>query len=229
MARMHLFAALQPPRQVLEPFTDLVSRVRVFEPGPAGPAGQHRGTPGVLGKLLRRGEPEAPAPPEPTGHQLDVVPIARMHLPLARFGNLTQSDAARLTAALRQQAATWPAPRLRLQGGDALPWPGDRSVWLSIAGDVDALGEVARGVPQVAQGLHLFVDRREYRPMIQLGTINGQTTASWLEQLVAELDDLEGNAWFQTAIALLVPSESPRRESPFRVYAEIPLGPPVAH
>jgi 2'-5' RNA ligase len=225
---MHLFAALLPAREVFEPFTDLVSRVRVFEPGPAGPAGQHRATTGVLGRLRRRGEPESTAL-EPAGPQLDVVPTSRMHLTLARFGNLTQSDAARLTDALCAQAPTWPAPRLRLQGGDALPWPGDKSVWVSLAGDMDELWEVARGVPRVAQGLQLFVDRREFRPLIRLGTINDQTTAAWLEQLVAELNELESAAWIQSTFSLLVPAESTRHETPFRVHAEIQLGPTAPH
>ena len=227
---MHLFAALVPPRGVLDEVADLVARVPVPEPDPVGTAGQPRSAPGVVGRLLRRDRPSEPAvAAEPTGPQLDVVMPARMHLPLCRFGNLTQSDAARLTDALRGQAGDWPAPRLRFHGGDALPWPGDQSVWVSLAGDVDELGEVARGVARVAQGLRLFVDRREYRPMVQLGTITAHTTATWLEQLVADLVELESDAWFQTTIALLVPAESARYDAPFRVHAEIPLGPPVPH
>ena len=225
---MHLFAALQPPRDVLDQLTGLVSRVQIFEPGPARPAGQHRASTGVLGKVRRRGEPISDAP-QPTGPQLDVVPTSRMHVPVARFGNLIQSDAARLVGTLREQAAGWPVPRLRLHGGDALPWPGDRSAWVSLAGDVDELRRIASGVTRVAQGLHLFVDRREFRPMVELGTINTRTTAAWLQQLVAELDEFDSNPWLQTEIMLFVPAESAQREAPYRVHSEVPLGPPAEH
>ena len=105
---------------------------------------------------------------------LDLVPPVRMHVPIVKFGNLALSDVARLVEALELQASGWPSPRLHLHGGAALEPEGDDSVWVGLGGDLDELSAVVRDVARVAQGLHLFVDRRQFRTELRLGTINAQ-------------------------------------------------------
>jgi len=219
---MHLFAALLPPPDTLERVRSVVDSVVVLPERPVevGPPGRHR--------LGRRRQPEAP-PPAPVGPMLDLVPAPALHLPIAKFGNVTLTDATRLADSLDREARSWATPRLRLAGGLALEPEGDFSVWVKLAGDVDALGTVRHGISRVAQGLHLFVDRRVFRPEIQLGKVNDLTTAAYLEELLAALDAFESKSWWQTTVSLLVPTDFGPDKPPYRTFRDIPLGPAVEH
>jgi 2'-5' RNA ligase len=210
-----LLAAILPPPSVLEEVRRVAASVqapeRVEEP---------------RSRFGRRRTP----PAWPEGPPLDLVPTLAMHLPVARFGNLPLPEAERLADAMDEQAPSWETPRLRLSGGVALEPEGDRSAWVKVSGDTDALGSVVRGVPQVAQGLQLFVDRRGFRPLVRVGTITHQTTVGYLEALLAALDAFESNAWWQTTVTLLTPAADRGPDAlPFRVIRDFPLGPAVPH
>jgi 2'-5' RNA ligase len=224
---MHLFAALVPPREVLDDVVDLVARVEPPRSLPEpGPPGRHAAWPGR--RFGRRKEPEVVVT-LPRGPQLNLLSPFRMTIPVARFGNVALVDANRLVDGLRQQAATWQTPRLRLHGGTVLEPEGDDGAWANLAGDVDHLNTVKAGVIRAAQGLQLFVDRRVFRPHLRIGTINDLTTEAYLEELLSVLDDYEGPAWWQSTISLLVPAEQGPDGPAFRVHREIALGPQIAH
>jgi 2'-5' RNA ligase len=227
---MHLFAALVPPREVLDLVAQVAAGVRPEpeqDPGAetAGP-GRHAASGRRFGR--RRGQDPAPPPP-PTGPQLDLVPPFRMHVPIAKLGHLSLEDTARITNNMERQALDWQSPRLHLEGGVALEPEGDTSVWVGLRGDLDELKAVAHGVSRVAQGLHLFVDRRVFRPELRLGTINDATTEAYLEQLLAALDAFESPAWWQATVSLLIPIDLGPDKPPYRVHRDIPLGPAVPH
>ena len=152
-----------------------------------------------------------------------------MHVPIAKFGNLAQADANRVTDAVERQATDWPAPRLHLQGGLARTPEGDSSVWVKLAGDLDELNEVARGVSRVAQGLHLFVDRRVFRPELRLGTIDDHATEARLEELLAALAAFESPHWLQASLMMLVPVDLGPGQPPYKVHRDILLGPAATH
>jgi hypothetical protein len=166
---------------------------------------------------------------EPLSPMLNLVPTASMHLPIAKFGNLATADATRLADELQVQAAEWASPRLQLAGGLVLQSDGKTSVWARLGGDLDEVREVVRGVAHVALGLHLFVDRRVFQPELQLGTVNNHTTTAYLDALLAELDAFDGNAWWQTSFALMVPTEDGPGPVPLKSFREIRLGPAVRH
>ncbi len=228
---MRLFAALVPPREVLDAVTQLAAGVRPeWEASTVqGEPGRHAASAGRLfGRRRSRGPDTETA--RPTGPLLDLLPPVRMHVLVAKLGaNLTLTDAARLTNAIEQQASDWQSPRLHLQGGVALEPEGDDSVWVGLRGDLDELFAISRGVSRVAQGLHLFVDRRAFRPEVRLGTINEATTEAYLEQLLAALDAYEGPAWWQATISLLIPVDLGPSHPPYKVHRDIPLGPAVSH
>ena len=226
---MRLLAALVPPREVLDAVTQLAAGVR-----PEWKPSAEQGEPGrhaaAAGRLFGRRRDRNIEPARPTGPMLDLLPPVRMHLLVAKLGaNLTLNDAARLTNAIEEQASGWESPRLHLQGGVALEPEGDDSVWVGLRGDLDELFAISRGVSRVAQGLHLFVDRRAFRPEIRLGTINEATTEAYLEQLLAVLEAYEGPAWWQATISLLIPIDPGPDQPPYKVHRDIPLGPAVAH
>ena len=225
---MHLFAALVPPREVLD---DVIERVARVEPArapveDAGPPGRHAAWAGR--RFGRRKGAQAVAT-LPSGPWLDLLSPFRMNIPIAKFGNVAVVDANRLTDTLENHAATWQTPRLNLHGGTMLEPEGDDGAWANLAGDVDALHAIKAGVIRAAQGLQLFVDRRVFRPHLRLGRINDRTTEAYLEALLADLDDYDGPAWWQSTISLLVPAEHGPTGPAYKVHRDIRLGPQVAH
>ncbi len=222
---MRLFAALVLPRDVIGQVALLAAGVRTEpEPPPTTPPAQPGRHAAPSGKRFgrRRGQETPPAPP--AGPPLDLLHPALINLPIARFGNLALTDAARLVNAIEHQASDWPPLRLHVQGGVALEPEGDDAVWVRMRGDVDQLELISRNVRRVAQGLHLFVDRRGYRTDVRLGTVNDATTEAHLERLLAALDAYESRSWRQTSISLLIPSDLGPDEPPYTVHREIPLG-----
>jgi 2'-5' RNA ligase len=226
---MRLFAALVPPRPVLEAVTQLAAGVRP-EREPAAEQDEPGRHAASAGRLFGRRRGRVTTSARSNEPMLDLLDPIRMHVLIAKLGaNLTLTDAARLTNAMEEQASGWESPRLHLKGGVALEPEGDDSVWVGLRGDVDELFAISRGVARVAQGLHLFVDRRAFRPEIRLGTINGATTEAYLEQLLAALGAYESPAWWQTSISLLIPADLGPSQPPYKVHREIPLGPAVSH
>jgi 2'-5' RNA ligase len=216
---MRLFAALVPPPDVLERARDRVARVRPdIEPQPV-----------PLGRPARRfGRRRPGSNPEPTP-LLDLLPASAMHLPIVKFGNLPLAEANKLADAMDEQASTWQSPRLHLAGGLGPTPDGDDSVWVSLGGDVEALEAITRGVPRVAQGLQLFVDRRGFRPHVRMGTVNHRTTDEYLAEVLASLAEFESSAWWQTTVTLMYPAELRPGRSPYKTFRDIPLGTAVPH
>jgi 2'-5' RNA ligase len=194
-------------------------------PSPGFPGeGRHRSGGRLFGRR-RQEEPE----PVPTGPLLDLLPAVAMHVPIAKFGNLALADATRLADEMDRQATSWETPRLHISGGVALEPEGDSSVWVCLAGDLDALAAVARGVTRAAQALHIFVDRRSFRPHVELGQVNDRTSTAHLEDVLAMLGAYESTSWWQTTVTLLVPTDLGPGQPPFKTFRDIPLGPAVAH
>lgn len=160
-----------------------------------------------------------------SAHELDQVPAEDMQISLAGFRNLAQGDAVRLAQTMREAAAGWDAPLLRFAGATALEWPSDRSVWVTLGGEVDQLSEIARRVPQVAQQLGLFLDRRRFRPWLEVGSVNAATTGPYLEKLVATLDGF-GADWPLGTVSLLCPrwDRPGSAEGMWDVFEELELG-----
>jgi 2'-5' RNA ligase len=212
-----IIAALLPPPDVLERVRSVVTGVTLASQEPAG-----RGRRG----LLRRRAPVAPSPPPP---MLDVRPAPAMYLPIARFGNLALGDVSRLVDAMEGEAREWATPRLSLSGGVAPEAEGDDEVYIKLAGDLDALGVVTRGITKVAADRQLYVDRRRFRPHVEVGRVNDHTTPAYLGALVEALDQFESTSWWMTHVSLVTPTDLGPGRAPFKTYREIPLGPTVTH
>ncbi|RLV50841.1 hypothetical protein D9V37_02495 [Nocardioides mangrovicus] len=200
---MHIFAAIVPPpeiRQELEATVAAVApRSGQAATTEARPPTSHRKETTTRTFLRRR----RPATAAGTGHdQLDQKPFDQLLIPVTHFGNLTTADSVRLADELRMEAATWPSPTLHVHGGAALEWAGDLGVWARVEGDSEGLQHIGRSVPPLAQRLSLFVDRRMFRPWLQVGTITDATSAPYLEDLVAALDHFRGTSWQQQHLTL---------------------------
>jgi 2'-5' RNA ligase len=188
---MRLFAAIVPPRAVLEEVRAVVQSVR-----PPTVEQPKRG-------LRARFGGQAGAAQTAGTDELKVPEVAAMYVPLTGFGNVTLGDSVSLIKALRAEAQTWERPTVHLTGGTALEFPGDESVWAKIDGDMDELNTIGRGVPQIVQRLGFFVDRRAFRAWISVGTITDTTSAPYLESVVAALEAFQGQSWTVESISLM--------------------------
>jgi len=216
---MLLHAVIVPPRTVLEAVAQVVQSVE--RPRSAAPP---QPSSGFLRRRGNRGVPEA-GPPAAADHELDLVPLEQLDLPIVGFGNVTAGDASKLADTLTAAAAGWARPTVHIAGGGALEFPGDRAVWARLEGDVDALVSIARGVVQAVQRRGFFVDRRAFRPWLAVATITESTTATYLEEVVAALDAFRGEAWTVGCVSLMKRSFGaavPESRESYR----IPLAPP---
>ena len=161
----------------------------------------------------------------PDTPELNAVRAESMHIPITNFGNVTLADARALETAIGREAANWPAPKLRFTGGTALEWRGDESVWAKLEGDVDELAQVGKGVPVVVQRLGFFVDRRQFRPWLSVGTITDATSAPYLERLVGALEAFEGQSWVLEQVTVLrrLPVLDDGSDGGFEVVEQLPL------
>ncbi len=211
---MRLFAAIVPPRPVLDEVRAVVDSVR---PASAAAPVPKRG---LFSRFGGRGE----VVEEWTNDELTLPPVDRMYLPLTGFGNVTLGDSVHLAKALRAEALTWAPPTLHIAGGTALEFKGDESVWAKLDGDIDALNTIGRGVPQIVQRLGFFVDRRQFRPWLEMGTITDTTTAPYLQAVVDALEAFHGRSWEIDAISLMkgLPDQGP---DAFEELERMPLAP----
>jgi 2'-5' RNA ligase len=159
----------------------------------------------------------------PRSAELRPVPAADMRIPVTSFGNVAQNDALLLLDTLRDATAKWPRPKLRFHGSAALEWEGDRSVWAKVDGEVDELLTIGRGVPVAIQPLGFLVDRRKFRPWLEVGSITEATTLPYLERLTEALEVFESSPW--TIETLTVFKKVPVNERGIDevVFDEIPL------
>jgi 2'-5' RNA ligase len=217
---MRLFAAIVPPRPVLDEICEAVDMVRAPVTVPAPRRGLFgRLRVGASNRHPKRSESLDGAEPE-----LAMTPPDRMHLPITHFGNVTRGDSVKLAEALRAEAATWKRPQVHFAGAAALEWPGDQSVWAKLDGELDELMVISRGVPHVVQRLGFFVDRRQFRPWLSVGTITDSTTAPYLERLVETLDSFRGQEWTVESVALLERLPTATGAMDFHEVERMPLG-----
>lgn len=202
---MRLFAAIFPPRAVLE---EVRQAVEVGRQGPpvtlAAPTIKRR----IRGRF---GRDRVTAAEERRPEELVVPPLEWMYLPITSFGNVAERDSVKLLRALRDETSRWRHPTVYFAGGAALEFVGDESVWARLDGDLDALMEIGRGVPQVAQRLGFLVDRQEFRPWLSVGTITQSTTEPFLKRILDSLDALQGQAWTVQDISVMraLPKQGP--------------------
>lgn len=157
--------------------------------------------------------------------QINATPLGELHVRLCRFGQVALADSRNLARVLREDSRKWSRCEVRFAGGTALEWRGDESVWAKLDGDLDGVWSLARAVPDTVRRLGFFVDRREFKPWLSVGTITDTTTAPVLERLVTALESYRGPAWTIDEVSLCrwLPAEDPDTH-PFEVVENYVLG-----
>jgi hypothetical protein len=210
---MQLYAAIVPPQSVVDAALE-AARVVVSPPPPPAPEQKAR----LRDRVLGRREPEAPAPPELTFNE--AAPGAA-HVRLAKFGNVTSTDAGALADALAASAGAWPMPVVyvtHLVVGTTYPF----EVSARLEGDLDALRGLHRGVNEVAQSQGFFLDRRSFRSELVLGTVQTADYGSSVPLAGIEVP-CRGPYWSPTHVTVLRSSWAAGATT-FTEYARIDLG-----
>jgi RNA 2',3'-cyclic 3'-phosphodiesterase len=135
--------------------------------------------------------------------ELDPVPVERIHLPLANFGNVGLTDRVAVQQALTDEVTRWAPMQLRFHGGSALVDPGDNSVWAHLEGDLELLTALGTVLPRVVHRLGFLIDRRLFRTRVRVGRITTATSLQYLERLLIRLDGYAGPAWNAHHVSLL--------------------------
>lgn len=220
-----LYAAIVPPQDTLDELWSVAEAASSEAvPTPASDPAQRK--PSRRGLFRHKQQTVEVEQHEPV---LDLTRALDVNLAMAKFGNLALHDANRLADALTDAATAWSAPRLRLGGCSTLESETDPSIWVDLEGDLDDLMIAVRGVHEVAKGLRFFVDRRVFQPRIRLGGVRPDATEAELEALLARLVRFETDAWWQSEFKLLTLIDQGPDLPNYKSFADIPLGPPVAH
>jgi hypothetical protein len=191
---MQLHAVIVPPPDVVRAALDAAHEI--LAPVPAAADTSKRG---ILDRLRGRRGTEAPAPPAVT-----LVPARpeAVFVRLAKFGNVTVTDATALARGIEVLAHRWPAPLLHVSAvrvAEAHPF----DVTAQLDGDVDALRDINRNVNEVAQSQRFFLDRRSFRSELVLGSVGVQDDGP-VPDAVAGAEALHvGPRWSPSHVTLL--------------------------
>jgi|GEM_PF-5235927 len=128
------------------------------------------------------------------------VPRDQLEIPITAFGNLLPPDCARLARLMRTAFEGAEAPVVWFHG---LRLEEEATIALGLAGDVEPVADLARFVPEAAENMRLYVDRRRFRPMIQFATAGPHTSPAMLMPALELLLDWTGSPWPLPGMSLI--------------------------
>jgi len=131
---------------------------------------------------------------------VNAVPRERLEIPITAFGNLLPPDCARLAHKMRAAFEGAEAPTVWFHG---LRLEEGATVALGLAGDVEPVADLARFIPEAAETMRLFVDRRRFRPMITFATASPDTSPTLLSAALGSLSEWTGSPWRVPGLSLL--------------------------
>lgn len=191
---MQLHAVIVPPPGVIQAALEAAEGL-----SPPAPVVTEVPKHGLLDRIIGRRKVEPPAPPAVT--LLTAAPEA-VFVRLAKFGNVTATDAAGLAAALEEVAGDWRAPVLHVSTvrvAEADPY----DVTAQLDGDVGALRDIYSNVIEVARLQRFYLDRRSFRSELVLGTVQVEDGSPLPDDLAGAEAPHQGVRWSPSHITLL--------------------------
>lgn len=128
------------------------------------------------------------------------VPRPDLRVPITAFGNLLPSDCTRLADKLRAALEGATAPMVRFHG---LRFEGGATIMVGMDGEVDPIVDLATFVPEVAETLRLYVDRRRFRTAIELARAEPAASSAQLESALAPIAGWSGSPWSVPGLSLI--------------------------
>jgi 2'-5' RNA ligase len=164
---------------------------------------------------------------DPAGEQDQVHWLRPAHwtVQLATFGNVARGDIDPIETLLATEVHALRPIELWLANVVALPDPGDAHIWVEVHGETDRLAGMAFSIPDWVRPSGFVLDRRSFRPRIQLGRVTARTTPAYLEALVERLGTYEGPVWTATSVVLGHEARiGGETEDTYVVEVELPFG-----
>lgn len=158
--------------------------------------------------------------------QISWIASPHWRLHLAGFGNVVRGDAVRLCQVFVERVRDLPPPRLRLSRVTPLPDDRDDSVSVDVEGDLTSIDEIATSIPSWVYEFGFVLDRRAYRPRMQLARITEDTTLDYLQRLVERLGSYEGPVWDAASVTLGREKVSTDGHASFEVFEEAAFSAP---
>jgi 2'-5' RNA ligase len=126
------------------------------------------------------------------GLRVGPVRPEQWHVTLAFLGEVDDARLPAVRGAVAGAAAVARPGRLRIAGGGRF---GNAVLWAGLAGDVDALTELAAAVRASLQPAGFPGDDRPYRPHLTLARLGRRTAGEYLRADVATLSGYRGPEW----------------------------------
>jgi 2'-5' RNA ligase len=130
------------------------------------------------------------------------VEPSRVDVPIAGLGNVVDQDASRFAGVLAECLSDLPPVLVRPAAVEVV----DDDVTVRLDGDTDTLAAVARAVGTAAERIHVYIDRRGFRPAVVVATAVGTRPGSPVHRLLSGPDvlrDLAGVDWSVAQVDLV--------------------------
>ncbi|MDZ5621802.1 hypothetical protein SFC88_13230 [Nocardioides sp. HM23] len=128
------------------------------------------------------------------------VPPEHLDIPIVSFGNLLPPDCDRLAGVLRSAFEGAEGPVVRFQD---VTLEDETTVVVALGGDTGPVADLARFVPEAAERLGLYVDRRRFSLQIMLASVAPTSSPTLLSGALACLEDWTGSPWSVPGLSLI--------------------------
>ncbi len=192
---MQLHAVVLAPASVVEAALEAARDLTPSRPTPTADPKTS-----LVDRLL--GRRQAQAPPASPVLTLSLAEPDSVFVRLAKFGNVTSDDAVGLARALETVAGSWPSPVLhvsRVVVAEAHP----HAVTAQLDGDVGALRDIYDNVNEVARLQRFFLDRRNFRSELVLGSAQTEDDAALPDSFAGAEVPHAGQQWAPAHVTLL--------------------------
>lgn len=216
---MFLCAALTPPPLVLEAIS---LAVQSAEPHTIAPRSTSHPRRGAFDRLAGR-HLQVVDGPVALESAFELIPVGRLSIPVAGFGNVAMRDAIRVAEYLKEEAEQWATPTVRFRGATVHEFPDRRSVAMTLDGEVAELQLVARAVTQCVQLRGFRSDQRTFQPLLELATIRESASSSQVVSFLNGLEGFHGDPWTIEHISLVKRSFGTESMDAME-YLRIPIG-----
>lgn len=158
-----------------------------------------------------------------TGADVRWVRPEGVHLTLKFLGNVGETTASALAAAVQAVCAAHPRLTLTLAGTGVFPdRRRPRVVWLGLQGDLDALATLQRDLEQAAEAFGFEPEKRAFSPHLTLGRVR---SSRGMLDLLAAVDGLEPSPLaFEAAEVRLIRSDLKPSGAVYTTLETCPLG-----
>jgi 2'-5' RNA ligase len=161
------------------------------------------------------------------GHSTRLAARDRWHVTLAFLGDVPERRVDRAGQALAAAATSYGGqpPTLRFEGGGTFGRGGFTILWAGLAGELDALRELAAGVRAQLRRAHLPFDGKPFRPHLTISRPGTRVPPPLIARDVQTLQAYVGPEWTIGQMQLVASELGPQPVYTTVRTVELPIGP----